>query len=159
MENFRQRLGVFPVLLLGSALLIIGMMTLDHIVNNWWPIDVERVDLIRDTTLDRIESAALLEAANPDVLIAFLGAILVTATGVSLPLAHFLNQRFGRETRFPPFLVTLRQAMWVGLWAAVCTWLQMNRAFGVAIAALVGGVFILFEVWLQIQTQVSKVAR
>lgn len=158
MDRFRQRLGVFPALLLGSGLLLIGLMTLNHIVNNWWPIDVARVDLVRDTGLDRVEAATLLEAANSELIVAFLGAILVSVTGLSLPLAHFLNQRFGRETRFPPFLVTLRQAMWVGLWMAICTWLQMNRAFGLAIAVLVGGFFILVEIWLQLRTQVSRVA-
>ena len=158
MDRFRQRLGVFPALLLGSGLLLIGLMTLNHIVNNWWPIDVARVDLVRDTGLDRVEAATLLEAANSELIVAFLGAILVSVTGLSLPLAHFLNQRFGRETRFPPFLVTLRQAMWVGLWMAICTWLQMNRAFGLAIAVLVGGFFILVEIWLQLRTQVSQVA-
>ena len=158
MDRFRQRLGVLPALLLGSGLLLIGLMTLNHIVNNWWPIDVARVDLVRDTGLDRVEAATLLEAANSELIVAFLGAILVSVTGLSLPLAHFLNQRFGRETRFPPFLVTLRQAMWVGLWMAICTWLQMNRAFGLAIAVLVGGFFILVEIWLQLRTQVSQVA-
>lgn len=157
MQRYLQRLGVLPSLALGIGLLFIGLTTLNHIVNNWWPIDVARVDLIRDTVLDRADPAALLEAANMEVLLAFLGAILVSITGLTLPLAHFLNKRFGRHTTFPPFLVTLRQAMWIGLWVAFCVWLQMNRTFGVAIATLVGVVFLLFEMLLQIRTQTARV--
>lgn len=155
MQKYIRRLGVLPSAALGVGLLFIGLTTLNHIVNNWWPIDVARVDLIRDTVLDRADPAALLEAANSEVIIAFLGAVLVSITGLTLPLAHFLNKRFGRQTTFPPFLVTLRQAMWIGLWAAFCVWLQMNRTFGLAIAALVAIVFLLFEILLQIRTQAA----
>lgn len=155
MQKYMRRLGVLPSVALGVGLLFIGLTTLNHIVNNWWPIDVARVDLIRDTVLDRADPAALLEAANSEVIIAFLGAVLVSITGLTLPLAHFLNKRFGRQTTFPPFLVTLRQAMWIGLWAAFCVWLQMNRTFGLAIAALVAIVFLLFEILLQIRTQAA----
>ncbi|MEZ4646766.1 MAG: hypothetical protein R3E31_29240 [Chloroflexota bacterium] len=157
MQKYWQKLGVLPSLALGAGLLFIGLITLNHIVNNWWPIDVARVDLIRDTVLNRADPAALLEAANTEVLVAFLGAVLVSITGLALPLAYFLNKRFGRQTTFPPFLVTLRQAMWIGLWGAFCVWLQMNRTFGLAIATLVAFVFLLFEVLLQIRTQTATV--
>lgn len=158
MKLLMQRLGVMPALLLGLALAAIGLLTLQQIANNWWPMDVARLDLIRDTALDRIDAPTLLEAANPELIIAFLGAVLVTLTGLFLPLAYFLNKRFGRATTFPPLIVILRQAMWVGLWGAFCTWLQMNRAFGVAIALLVAFVFLMVEILVQIRTQVAQVA-
>ena len=84
----------------------------------------------------------------------------MAVTGLVLPFVFFLNKRFGGTSpnQTPGFLLTLRQAMWVGLWMAICTWLQMNRAFGLAIAVLVGGFFILVEIWLQLRTQVSQVA-
>ncbi len=156
MRDITKRLGVMPALILGLALCAIGLLTIQQIVDNWWPVDVARIDLIRDTALDRIDAPTLLDAANTEVIIAFLGAVLVTLTGIFLPLAHFLNKRFGRETTFPPLLVILRQAMWVGLWGAFCTWLQMNRAFGIAIAILVASVFLLFEILVQIRTQVAR---
>ncbi|MBE2202022.1 MAG: hypothetical protein IAE79_25665 [Anaerolinea sp.] len=155
MRNYWQRLGVLPSVALGAGLLFIGLTTLNHIINTWWPIDVARIDLIRDTVLDRADATTLLQAANVEVLIAFLGMVLVSVTGLALPLAYFLNKRFGRQTTFPPFLVTLRQAMWIGLWAAFCVWLQMNRMFGLAIAVLVATFFLLFEVLLQIRTQTT----
>ncbi len=158
MQDLTKRFGVMPALILGVALCAIGLLTLQQIVNNWWPVDVARIDLIRNTAQDRIDASSLLEAANTEVIVAFLGAILVTLTGIFLPLAHFLNKRFGRETTFPPLLVTLRQAMWVGLWGAFCTWLQMNRTFGIAIASLAAFFFLLLEVMVQIRTQVAQTA-
>lgn len=158
MQNSTKRPGIFAALVLGASLCAIGLLALQRIVDYWWPIDVGRLDLIRDTMLDRIDAPTLLSAANGEVILAFLGAILVTLTGLFLPLAFFLNKRFGRATTFPPLLVALRQAMWVGLWGAFCTWLQMNRALGLAIALLVAFVFVLFELLVQIRTQVARTA-
>ena len=40
---------------------------------------------------------------------------------------------------------------------AFCLWLQMNRTLGVAVAALVAAVLILFEVVLQIRARAASV--
>lgn len=159
-----QRLGVFPYLLLGIGLAAIGFMALEYVVNNFWPIDTARLDLIRATALDRADATTLLEASNPELIIAFLATILVIITGVTLPLTYFLNKRFAHyvderfgESSTTPFLVILRQAMGVGFWAAFCIWLQMNRAFGLAAALLVAAVLVLFELLLQIRTRAAAV--
>lgn len=160
-----QRLGVLPYLLLGVGLCFIGVMALNYLVNNFWPFDAARLDLVRATALDRADAPALMESANMEILLAFLAAVLVTMTGVALPIAYFLNKRFGRyaDERFgqstaAPFLVVLRQSMGVGLWAAFCIWLQMNRALGLAAALLVGTVLVLFELLLQIRTRAASVS-
>jgi ABC-type xylose transport system permease subunit len=162
--KFAARLGVLPYLLLGTGLFIVGLMTIGYIVDNWWPFNVARLDLVRATALDRIDSASLLEAANSEILLAFLAAVVVGVTGVALPLAYILNERFSHfskrqlELTGPPrFLVILRQAIAVGLWASFCVWLQMNRALGLAVALLVAAVLILFEVLLQIRTRATRV--
>lgn len=161
MSKFTERLGVIPVLLLGSGLFAIGLLAGQHIVNNWWPFDVSRLDLVRATALDRADPAALLASANVDIILAFLAVILVAVTGLALPLAYILNRRFLRnkspltETT-PSFMVTLRQSMWVGLWVSFCVWLQMNRVLGVAVAGLTAVVLILFEVLLQIRTRAAS---
>ncbi len=159
-----QRLGVIPYLLLGLGLFFIGFTALDYIVNNFWPIETTRLDLIRATTLDRVDVTSLLDASNTELIIAFLAVIVVLTTGLVLPLAYFLNKRFGRyaderfgESSATPFWVVLRQAMGVGFWAAFCVWLQMNRALGVAAALLVAGVLVLFEVLLQIRARAALV--
>lgn len=158
-----QRLGVIPSLLLGLGLAFIGLTGMNYVVNSWWPFDVTRLDLVRDVALDRADSTLLLEAANLEIILAFLGTVLITFTGLALPLMYVLNKRFRLQTTalaqplHPRFLVTLRQAMWVGFWVAFCIWLQMNRAFGMAIALLAAAVLILFEILLQVRTRATAV--
>jgi hypothetical protein len=166
MKRFIEWLGVFPHLLLGAGLFVIGFLAMNHIVDNWWPFDVGRLDLVRSTALNRADAASLLQAANAEIIVAFLAAVLVTITGVMLPLAHVLNKRFGpiltgqQDPSAPPrFLVTLRQSMWVGVWVTFCIWLQMNRALGPAVAILVAVVLAMFEMLLQIRTRATNIRR
>ena len=155
-RQFVVRLGVWPSLLLGLGMLMIGLLTLNYIMNNWWPFDVARIDLVRATALDQVEAAALLEAAQTEILLAFLSAVLLTVTGLVLPLVFYLNKRFGPEQ--PLFLLVLRQSVWIGLWVAFCIWLQMNRTLGFAVATLVAVVLIMFETLLQIRTRAYQMA-
>ena len=155
-----ERLGITPYLLLGFGLMVLGIMAMNHIVDNWWPFDVNRLDLVRSTALDQVDPASLMDAANTEIILAFLSAVLVAATGVALPIAYFLNWRFGTSQGGPNphFLVVLRQAMWIGFWVSFCMWLQMNRMFGIAVAILVAGVLILLELLLQIRTKATRVS-
>jgi hypothetical protein len=160
MSKFTGRLGVMPLLLLGGGLFVIGLLAGQHIINNWWPFDVSRLDLVRATALDRVDSTAILEAANFDIILAFLAVIMVTVTGLTLPLVFILNRRFLRgKSPFgianPSFVITLRQSMWVGLWTTFCIWLQMNRLLSAALAVLVAVVLIMFELLLHIRTRAA----
>lgn len=137
-------------------MLAIGWLAVSHIVNNFWPIDVARLDLVRDTALDRAEATTLLQAANREVVVAFLAGVLVAVTGLALPLAYYLNKRFG-DAPILHFLVVLRQAMWVGLWVAFCLWLQMNRTLGWGVASLVAAVLIIFEILLQVRERAASI--
>ena len=160
MKKMYETLGVIPYLILGCGLLLLGMMAMNHIVDNWWPFDVQRLDLVRATALDQVDPASLMDSANTEIIFAFLSAVLVTATGLALPVAYFLNWRFGTSQGGPAphFLVVLRQAMWAGFWVSFCMWLQMNRLLGFAVAILVAGVLILLELLLQIRTRATKVS-
>jgi hypothetical protein len=139
-------------------------LTLNNIVNHWWPFSVERIDLVRAVTTGQVEASTLLDAARFDIILAFLGTILITITGLALPLAYILNKRFSfyftqDRTTLPSFLTTFRQAMGVGIWISFSTWLQMNRALNVAIALLVAVVLFLFEILLQIRERASDVTQ
>ena len=126
-------------------------MAINYIVNNFWPIRAQqRLDLVREATTDTATAARLLEAAQVDILFVFFLLVAMTIAGIFLPLVYYLNKRFN-EGRLQPTLVLLRQAFWVGLWVAFCLWLQMNRTFGIAVAVLVVGVLVLFEVLLQVR--------
>jgi hypothetical protein len=160
-----QKFGVLPSLVLGIALFLLGLLVINHIVNNWWPFDVIRLDLVRATALGHVEAASILQAANREIILAFLGATLITITGLALPLAYYVNKRFSHyldqrsgRSRPPEFHVTLRQAVWVGLWVSFCLWLQMNRALSLAVAVLVATVLILFEIMLQIRARASSIS-
>ncbi len=152
-----------PFLLLGAGLFVIGLLAMNHIVNNWWPFDVSRLDLVRATAEGRADPTLLLEAANVEIILAFLAVLLVAVTGLALPLAYILNRRFLRSHYRPEqsaalsFLAPLRQAVWVGLWVTFCAWLQMNRVLGVAVAGLVAVVLIMFEGLLQVRTRAAYV--
>jgi hypothetical protein len=151
-------LDVIPSLLLGAGLFFIGLVSLNHIVNNWWPFDVSRLDLVREAALDQADAALILESANPEIMMAFLATVLLTVTGLVLPLTSYLNKRFV-PARPPTYFTVVRQAMWVGLWAACCVWLQMNRTLGLAVACLVASVLLLFEALLQVRTRATNMTR
>ena len=133
------------------GLFFIGAVSLNHIVNSWWPFDVGRLDLVRATALNRADATLILESANPQIILAFLATILLAVTGLVLPLVSFLNKRFV-SSQPPTYFVVVRQSMWVGLWVAFCVWLQMNRTLGLAVAGLVAAVLVMFEALLQVRT-------
>ncbi len=164
MNKLSSRLGAWIYLFLGIALFAIGLLSLDYIINSWWPFDVLRLDLVRATALDNADAPLILDAADTTIIIAFLAGVMITATGLALPLAYVLNKRFGLTptvsgdpTNRVQFYTVMRQAMFFSIWFTFCTWLQMNRALGMAVAVLIGIVLVLFEVLLQIRTRASEV--
>lgn len=137
-----------------------GLLALNHIANNMWPFDVSRIELVRATAQQRVDASMLLAAANNEIILAFLASAVVAVTGLAMPVVYFLNKRFDPQYRDgdqPSMMTVTRQSLLIGLWFAFCLWLQMNRTLGVAVAALVAGVFILFEVLLQIRARASAV--
>ena len=82
---------------------------------------------------------------------------MVAVTGLVLPLAYYLNKRFGKGES-SHFLVVVRQAMWLGIWVAACIWLQMNRTLGLGVALLVAAVLFTVEVLLQVRTRAAAIS-
>jgi hypothetical protein len=158
-----DRFNFISALVLGILLLVIGLLAMEYVVNNWWPIDINRLDLVRAAVQDRADAASLLEAANFEIILVFLATVLTAVTGLVLPISYLLNRRFAAYTdrRFGEIgvsrlLVALRQSMAAGIWVAFCLWLQMNRSFGLAVALLVATVLILFEILLQIRGRAAQ---
>lgn len=159
----KDRFGFISALVLGVLLLVIGLLSMEYVVNNWWPIDINRLDLVRAATQNRADAAALLEAANFEIILVFLATVLTAVTGLFLPVSYLLNRRFTAYTdhRFGQIessrlMVALRQAMAAGVWVAFCLWLQMNRSLGLAVALLVAAVLILFELLMQIRSRTAQ---
>jgi hypothetical protein len=161
MAHFFRRLGVILYLFIGLGLVTLGVLLFTYVVDNWWPFDVARLDLVRAVALGRAEAATLLAAANTEIIFVFLAAVALIVAGVALPFLYFLGRRFGfggNEAGLPPrFIVVIRQGVWVGVWVAFCLWLQMNRTLGIAVALLGGGVLILFEILLQIRARAAGI--
>ncbi|MFN2223410.1 MAG: hypothetical protein PVH65_13995 [Chloroflexota bacterium] len=157
MVKLITRLGILPYLAVGLGLLLIGLLALNQITENLWPIDVTRLDLIRLTALDEASATTLLSSANLEIVFAFLAALLVAVTGLVMPLAFILNRRFGRSGS-QRFTVVLRQAMWVGLWAAFCAWLQMQRSLGLGVMFLSAVVLVVVELFLQVRARTAAVS-
>lgn len=158
--KFLKRLGILPALLIGAVLFLLGLLAMSYIVNNFWPFDVNRLDLVRRSVTGQVDAATLLEAADMQIVLAFLAGILMAVTGLVLPLAYLLNVRLGHSHQTgatPSFWVVLRQALGAGVWVTFLVWLQMNRVLGLAVALLVAGVLVLFEVLLQIRSRAASV--
>ena len=155
MRDLLRRLVSIPFLVVGAALAFFSLGAINYIVNNFWPIKAQqRLDLVREAANDTASAARLLDAAQIDILFVFYVLVILTIAGIFLPLVFYLNKRFHHGT-LQPTLVILRQAGWVGIWVAFCLWMQMNRTFGVAVAVLVLGVLVMFEVLLQVRHRAS----
>jgi hypothetical protein len=146
-----------PYFLLGLALLAMGIMALFQIADNLWPVDTTQLNLIRQIAIGEADATQLLRASNLEIVFIFLAAEMVAITGLILPLAYYLNKRFGKSDS-SNFLVILRQAMWIGIWVAACTWLQMNRTLGLGVALLVASVLVTLEVLLQVRTRAATIS-
>jgi hypothetical protein len=76
--------------------------------------------------------------------------IVVAVTGTALPVTAFLNYRFPGD---PPATVRviLRQALWVGVYAATVVWLQVGGVLNVAMAFIVAAAFLAIEWFLRLR--------
>ena len=67
----------------------------------------------------------MLPTVGPRWLFFFL--LTLAMSGTALPFVWVIHWRFGRENPAPQS-VLLRQGLLVGLFAALCVWLQINRS-------------------------------
>jgi hypothetical protein len=158
MNNLLKKLSTIPYLVLGIGLAVLGVLAMSYIVNAFWPFDVQDLDLIRAVALDEANPVLILDSANYEIILSLLAMVVLTVSGMALPLVYYLNKRFNDGVP-QTFWITFRQSIWVGMWVAFCTWLRMNRALGLAVALLVAAVLILFEILLQVRTRAESQAQ
>lgn len=86
----------------------------------------------------------------------FFFLVTVALTGTALPVMYFLNRRFPTN---PPVesSVILREAMWVGVYASLVSWLQMGRVLtpGLLVVLAVGLILVEFLLRLSERSQWS----
>jgi hypothetical protein len=74
----------------------------------------------------------------------------MAVTCTVLPFIRYFNVRFTPLNReLPPSGVIIRQSVWVGLYAAICAWLQIPRVLSLPAATLLAITFIGVEVFLR----------
>ena len=91
---------------------------------------------------------------DPVTELIFLGLLALTLAGLTIPVAAYLNHRFGRpgwQKQDPQRL--LRQGAWVGLLGALYGWLRKEGALNWTIAAVIAGVFALLEAFFLTRDQ------
>lgn len=67
-----------------------------------------------------------------------------------LPFVRYFNVRLTPLNReLPPSGVIIRQSVWIGLYAALCAWLQIPRALSIPAATLLAVAFIGVEIFLR----------
>jgi hypothetical protein len=66
------------------------------------------------------------------------------AAGTALPFLWFLRRRFSAGDATPGS-VLLREALWVGLFASTCAWLQINRGLTLTVALFLALGLVAFE--------------
>ncbi len=74
---------------------------------------------------------------------------VVALTGLALPATYFLNKRFPSD---PPVMemVTLRQALWFGIFGSTAAWLQLGRILTPGLALILAAAFTLIEFLLRL---------
>lgn len=76
--------------------------------------------------------------------------ISMAVTCTVLPFVRYFNVRLTPLHReLPPSGVIIRQSVWVGLYVAICAWLQIPRVLSLPAATLLAIAFIGVEVFLR----------
>ncbi|MEX1071792.1 MAG: hypothetical protein WEC37_04115 [Anaerolineales bacterium] len=76
--------------------------------------------------------------------------VTIAFTGFGLPVTSFFNHRFPSD---PPATVRIivRQALWVGVYAATLAWLQYGRVFNGALGFIAALAFVAMEWFIRLR--------
>ncbi len=74
----------------------------------------------------------------------------LAVAGTMIPFLRYINVRTTPITRaVPPSGVIVRQAVWFGMYAVACAWLQILRALTVPILFFLALAFVVIEIFLR----------
>lgn len=83
---------------------------------------------------------------------AFYALLHIALTGTALPIVRLLHRRFSREGgMYVPTGVMIRQASWLGVYAALCAWLRIPRLLSAPVALIIAAALITIEVLLRVR--------
>jgi hypothetical protein len=80
---------------------------------------------------------------------------IMALTGAALPVVYFLNRRFPTE---PPAgsNVVVRQALWVGVYAATLAWLQLGRLVTLYVILGLAGGLVAIEYFIRLREKANR---
>ena len=80
---------------------------------------------------------------------------IMALAGTALPIVYFLHRRFPTE---PPTEsnVIVRQALWVGVYAATLAWLQLGRLVTIYVILGLAGGLIATEYFIRIREKANR---
>ena len=88
---------------------------------------------------------------GPEIWMFFL-LLQFAVTGTVMPIMRYLNVRFTRLDRpLPPGGVIVRQSVWVGLFVAICAWMQIPRVLSLPVVFFLLLVFLVLEGFLRVR--------
>jgi len=82
----------------------------------------------------------------------FFFAIVVALTGITLPFITFLNWRFPTDAPVS-FGIVVREAIWIGIYAAALVWLNKGQILNTGLAIILGVGFLLVESLLRLRAR------
>jgi hypothetical protein len=80
---------------------------------------------------------------------------IMALTGTALPVVYFFNRRFPTE---PPATsnVIVRQALWVGVYAATLAWLQLGRLVTLYVILGLAGGLVAVEYFIRVREKANR---
>ncbi|NIS78730.1 MAG: hypothetical protein GTO14_00520 [Anaerolineales bacterium] len=70
-------------------------------------------------------------------------------SGTVLPFIWLIHRRFPPAFPAPPSTL-LRQSLWIGLYASLCAWLQINRSLSLALALILAVGLVVLEALMRL---------
>lgn len=80
---------------------------------------------------------------------------IMALTGTALPVVYFLHRRFPSEPPAEPNVI-VRQALWVGVYAATLAWLQLGRLVTLYIILGLAGGLIATEYFIRLREKANR---
>ena len=80
---------------------------------------------------------------------------IMALTGTALPVVYFFHRRFPTEPPAQPNVI-VRQALWVGVYAATLAWLQLGRLVTLYVILGLAGGLIAIEYFIRLREKANR---
>lgn len=81
---------------------------------------------------------------------------IMALTGTALPIIYFFHRRFPSNPPAAPNVI-VRQALWVGVYAATLAWLQLGRFVSLYVILGLAGGLIAIEYFIRLREKANRI--